>query len=170
MQFNKMSKAQLIELAISKGIIKVQLVESTIAVFDKLFKKKETELERKIQSLSNRFSKTELVDMLNANVKKTKLAIRHTKAGVSDIFGTKRNTHAHRVCQLIAESKVHSKSDIRNTYVYNGIAYGKKYSFNETLNRLQIEGIIRFNDTKQSTFTLTEKGKNLASIELAKTG
>lgn len=70
-------------------------------------------------------------------------------------FSSRRNTHAGNVCRLIALEEVKSKQDIRKKYT-------TAYTFKQTLERLNFEGIISFTDKKHSAFELTSKGKELA--------
>jgi hypothetical protein len=95
--------------------------------------------------------KQDLQNLVSSNAKNMYIGV---KSG-SYYFGTKKNTHAGNVARLIALREVNSKSDIRKKYT-------SKYSFKQTLERLNSENIISFTDKKHSTFELTEKGIFLA--------
>ena len=95
--------------------------------------------------------KADLQKLVTSNAKNMYIGV---KSG-SYYFGTKKNTHAGNVARLIAMREVNSKADIRKKYT-------SKYSFKQTLERLNSENIISFTDKKHSQFELTEKGIYLA--------
>ncbi len=102
-------------------------------------------------SFDSKASKSDLQALVSKHAKQFYIGV-HSG---SYYFSAKKNTHAGNVCRLIALGKVKSKSDIRKQYT-------TKYSFKQTLERLNAEGIIAFTDKKHSTFELTEKGKTLS--------
>lgn len=102
-------------------------------------------------AFNSKAKKSDLQDTVNSHAKQFYMGI-HSG---SYYFSTKKNTHAGRVCRLIALSEVNSTSDIRKKYT-------AKYSFKQTLARLSSENIITFTNTKKSEFVLSDKGIALA--------
>lgn len=97
--------------------------------------------------------KVDLVKLVDSKAKSFYIGVRSTH--IDDInasyFGSKKNTYAGKVCTGIANLTISSKKDIREQVT-------AKYSFNETLARLESEDIIRFKDVKKSIFELTDTG------------
>lgn len=76
-------------------------------------------------------------------------------------FGTKNGTWAGQVARAIAFGAVESTSDIRKKVT-------PKYSFRQTLGRLEAEGWIRYTDKNNRVFELTQRGREVAAVYRAR--
>lgn len=108
-----------------------------------------TALKSKGIKVNAKNKKESIADTFNNNKKSISMGNRTSNF----IFGSKKNTHAGNVCLLIASETVKSKADIRRVYT-------KKYTFKQTLERLNFENVITFTDKNRSKFELTDKGRS----------